>query len=109
MKPNYTILLYVLISVSCRGPQTIAAAFVSKFTSKSCIQQKPPIPLFGYLDEINKVDPVESESMDSAELFDLYISKAEAAFSRAQQKMGAMKLNEKQSQQAVQEVQERMK
>jgi hypothetical protein len=73
----------------------------------STVSIKRNTVLFGYLDDINDLDPMQTQ--DAAAQFDDYMAKVEAAFSRVQKKMGKMKTNEKRSQEAVQAVEERMK
>lgn len=73
----------------------------------STIYFKRNTPLFGYLDDINDLDPIEKP--DAAVQFDEYMAKVDAAFSRVQKKIGKMKTKERRSQEAVQAVEERMK
>jgi ElaB/YqjD/DUF883 family membrane-anchored ribosome-binding protein len=73
----------------------------------STVSIKRSTVLFGYLDDINDLGPMQTQ--DAAAQFDDYMAKVEAAFSRVQKKMGKMKTNEKRSQEAVQAVEERMK
>eukprot|EP00545_Synedropsis_sp_CCMP1620_P006655 CAMPEP_0119029898 /NCGR_PEP_ID=MMETSP1176-20130426/40753_1 /TAXON_ID=265551 /ORGANISM="Synedropsis recta cf, Strain CCMP1620" /LENGTH=2040 /DNA_ID=CAMNT_0006986259 /DNA_START=40 /DNA_END=6162 /DNA_ORIENTATION=+ len=66
--------------------------------------------VYGYLDDIKDV---KVEKQDTVAIFDDYVKKVEAAFGRAQTRMDTMqtqmKTKEKQSQAAVEAVEERMK
>ena len=62
----------------------------------------------GYLDDIAS-ETHQLESADPLERFDEYMANVEAAFSRAQQRIGNMKVEERRSHEAVQAVEERMK
>ena len=96
MKFHYSIL------VVASFPQTVTAFFAAPASSAS-----RTTPLFGYLDDISDAGPLEAE--DPAERFDELMANMEAAFSRAQKRMGNMKIKERESHEAVRAVEERMK
>lgn len=99
MKVHYTLL------VVASFPQNAAAFFAAPSSSTS---RTMPSCLFGYLDDISEAGPLE-DAVDPAERFDELMANMEAAFSRAQKRMGNMKIKERQSHEAVQAVEERMK
>ncbi|KAI2496197.1 hypothetical protein MHU86_18292 [Fragilaria crotonensis] len=99
MKVHYSLLVVASFS------QTAAAFFAAPSSSAAC--RTMPSYLFGYLDDINEAGPVEA--VDPAERFDELMANMELAFSRAQKRMGTMKIKEKESHEAIQAVEERMK
>ena len=96
MRAQYSLL------VVASFPQAAAAFFAAPVSLASRSK-----PLFGYLDDINEAGQLEA--VDPAERFDELMANMEAAFSRAQTRMGNMKIKERQSHEAVQAVEERMK
>ena len=104
MKVHYSLLVTALF------PKTAAAFFSAPSSSSSSSAASRTIPsyLFGYLDDINEAGPRE-ETVDPAERLDELMANMEAAFSRAQKRMGNMKIKERESHEAIQAVEERMK